>query len=99
MLAEGRWCPDQCIGPLCFELRWEPWPPQHPEVSPWRWGKIVLCGQMLSESRKERIPLFVIDGGGLLLEQGGLNISWLPPVLFQELPHQFPSDLAISRPG
>jgi hypothetical protein len=46
MLAECRWCPDQCIGPLDFQFRREPRLVQDSHLSPLRWGKIVLRRQV-----------------------------------------------------
>jgi hypothetical protein len=52
MLAEGSRRPDQRVGPLNLQLRREPWPPQHTSLRPlWR-GKIMPCGQMLSQCRQ-----------------------------------------------
>jgi hypothetical protein len=45
---------------------------------------------MLSQRRQQSVPPLIADRGRLLLEQRGLNGGWLPPVLFEELPHQPP---------
>ena len=98
MLAEGSRRPDQRVGPLNLQFRREPWPPQHTSLRPLRRGKIMPCGQMLSQCRQQCVPSIIADWDWLVPQQRRLNVVWFPPVFFQELPHEFPSHFDIRRP-
>lgn len=47
-------------------------------------GQIVLRAETLRQRRQQRIPPLITDRRGLIVQERGLNVSRLPPVLFEE---------------
>jgi hypothetical protein len=69
MLPECRWCPDQRVGPLDFQVRREPRLLQDPRLSLRLRGQVVLRRQVLRQCRQQRIPPLVADWQRLAVEK------------------------------
>lgn len=98
MLAEGGRRVHERIGPLNPKLGRELRPSENPQLSPARRGEIMLCGKVLGQGRQQSIPSLVTHRRRLVHEQRRLDVLWLPPILFEELPERLPAGLLIGRP-
>ncbi|SRR5216683_86187 len=96
-LTERCRCPDQGVGPLDPELRREPPLLQNTQLSPLRRREIMLRRKMLSQRRQQHVSSLVTSTWRLGAQQRGLHPAWLPAILLQELPDEFPLRPVISR--
>ena len=63
----------QCVSALDLKLGGEPRPLQDTQLSPLGRREIVLCRQMLSQRRQQRVPSLIASARRLVPQQRGLH--------------------------